>query len=127
MIAVVLESGEHRRLYTGLSLLVTAAVEGTPARALVMFGALGPLLDDDLRATALRAPGIAEERREAFAASLVELRDTALALGECRVWACAAALELTGTDRARAERRLAGVMSTPQFLREVGDARLVVV
>jgi hypothetical protein len=51
MIAAVLESGEPRRLYTALSLLVSAAVEGTPVRALAMFGALGPLLDDDLLGT----------------------------------------------------------------------------
>jgi hypothetical protein len=43
------------------------------------------------------------------------------------VWACAAAVELTGADRARVEARLAGIVSTPQFLREVEGARLVVV
>jgi len=127
MIAAVLESGDPRRLYTGLSLLVSAAVDGTPARALAMFGALGPLLDDDLGTTALRTSGIAAEHGEAFARTLVELRDTALVLGECRVWACAAAVDLTGTDRARVEARLAGILSTPQFLREVAGARLVVV
>ncbi len=127
MIAAVLESGEPRRLYTALSLLVSAAVEGTPVRALAMFGALGPLLDDDLLAYARTASGIDFEHQEPFARSLVELRDTLLALPECRVWACAAAVELTGTDRARVEARLAGIVSTPQFLREVEGARLVVV
>jgi peroxiredoxin family protein len=127
MIAAVLESGEPRRLYTALSLLVSGAVEGTPVRALAMFGALGPLLDDDLRSHAQRASGIAPGHEEAFARSLVELRDTLLALPECRVWACAAAVELTGADRTRVESRLAGIVSTPQFLREVEGARLVVV
>ena len=46
-----------------------------------MLGALGPLLDDELGAIALLAPGIAEDQREAFARTLVELRDTALVLG----------------------------------------------
>ncbi len=127
MIAAVLESGDARRLYTALSLLVSAAVEGTPVRALAMFGALGPLLDEDLLDRARSAPGIDPEQGEAFARSLVELRDTLLALPECRVWACAAAVELTGADRARVEARLAGIVSTPQFLREVEGARLVVV
>ena len=123
----MLESGDLRRLYTALSLLVSAAVDGTPVRVLVMFGALGPLLDDDLLAAARTAPGIASGQEEAFARSLVELRDTALELDECRMWACSAAVELTGTDRAAVDARLAGIVSTPAFLREVEGARLVVV
>ena len=130
MIAVFLESGELERLYTGLSLLVSAATDGRPARALVGFGALAPLLDERLLARALRpeaAPDIADAGREAFARTLAELRDTALALDDCRVWACAAAVEATGTDRALVEARLHGVLSTPRFLREVAGAQLVVV
>ena len=101
MIAVILESGELERLYTGLSLLVSAAADGRPARALVGFGALGPLLDERLLARGLRpeaAPDVSDAGREAFARTLAELRDTALALDDCRVWACAAAVEATGTD-----------------------------
>jgi peroxiredoxin family protein len=130
MIAVFLESGELQRLYTGLSLLVSAAADGRPARALVGFGALAPLLDERLLARALRpeaAPDVSEAGREAFARTLAELRDTALALEDCRVWACAAAVEATGTDRALVEARLHGVLSTPRFLREVAGAELVVV
>jgi peroxiredoxin family protein len=130
MIAVVLESGELQRLYTGLSLLVSAAADGRPARALVGFGALAPMLDDRLMARALRpeaAPDVSELGREAFARTLAELRDTAVALEDCRVWACAAAVEATGTDRALVEARLDGVLSTPRFLREVAGAELVVV
>src|SRR3954447_23801962 len=56
MIAAILESGELQRLYTGLSLLVSAAADGRPARALLGFGALGPLLDERLLARAPR-PG----------------------------------------------------------------------
>jgi hypothetical protein len=127
MIAVVLESGELQRLYTGLSLLVSA--DG-PARALVGFGALAPMLDERLVARALRpeaAPDVSDVGREAFARTLGELRDTALALDHCRIWACAAAVEATGTDRALVETRLHGVLSTPRFLREVAGAELGVV
>ena len=130
MIAVILESGELERLYTGLSLLVSAAADGRPARALVGFGALAPLLDERLLARALRpeaAPDVSDAGREAFARTLAELRDTALALEDCRVWACAAAVEATGADRALVEARLDGVLSTPRFLREVAGADLVVV
>ena len=127
MIAIVLESGELQRLYTGLSLLVSA--DG-PARALVGFGALAPMLDERLLARALRpeaVPDVSDAGRAAFARTLDELRDTALALENCRIWACAAAVEATGTDRALVEARLHGVLSTPRFLREVAGAELVVV
>jgi peroxiredoxin family protein len=130
MIAAVLESGDLQRLYTGLSLLVSAAADGRPARALVGFGALAPLLDDRLMARALRpeaAPDVSDRGREAFARTLAELRDTAIELEDCRLWACAAAVEATGTDRALVEARLDGVLSTPRFLREVAGADLVVV
>jgi peroxiredoxin family protein len=130
MIAAFLESGELQRLYTGLSLLVSAAADGRPARALVGFGALAPMLDDRLLARALRpeaAPDVVDAGREAFARTLAELRDTAIELEDCRVWACAAAVEATGTDRALVEARLDGVLSTPRFLREAAGADLVVV
>jgi peroxiredoxin family protein len=130
MIAAILESGELQRLYTGLSLLVSAASDGRPARALIGFGALGPLLDDRLLARALRpeaAPDVSDAGREAFARTLAELRDTAIELPDCRVWACAAAVEATGASRAAIEVRLDGVLSTPRFLREVAGADLVVV
>ena len=115
MIAAFLESGELERLYTGLSLLVSAAAEGRPARGLVSFGALGPLLDD-------APPG-----DDTFSRSLYELRATARELEDCRLWACAAAVELTGASAEAIEARLDGVMSTPRFLREVEGAQLVVV
>ncbi|HWM10944.1 MAG TPA: hypothetical protein VNO82_16435 [Solirubrobacteraceae bacterium] len=130
MIAAFLESGDLQRLYTGLSLLVSAATDGRQARALVGFGALAPLLDERLLARALRpeaAPDIAEAGRAAFARTLAELRDTAIELEDCKIWACAAAVEATGTDRALVEARLDGVLSTPRFLREVAGAELVVV
>lgn len=130
MIAAILESGEFERLYTGLSLLVSAAAEGEPARGLVTFGALAPLLDDGLEERAGRpgaAPGVADAGRKKFARTLAELRRTATELEDCRLWACAAAVEASGRDRAEVEARLDGVMSTPRFLREVAGAQLVVV
>jgi peroxiredoxin family protein len=122
MIAVILESGEPQRLYTGLSLLVSAASEGRPARGLVSFGALGPMLDDALLERAAAAAG-----PETFARTLVKLRSTAAELEDCRLWACAAAVETAGVERAAVEARLDGVMGTPRFLREVAGADLVVV
>jgi peroxiredoxin family protein len=128
MIAAILESGEPERLYTGLSLLVSAAADGTPARGLVSFGALRPLLDERLADHALTAAThVIESEREPFARTLAELRETALTLEDCRLWACAAAVSATGVAREDVEARLHGVMSTPRFLRETAGARLVVV
>jgi peroxiredoxin family protein len=130
VIAVILASGRLDRLYTGLSLLVSAAAEGEAARGLVTFEALGPLLDPDLHVRALRraeTPALSGAGRATFARSLVELRATAAELPDCRIWACAAAVETTGAARADVEARLEGVLSTPRFLSEIGAARLVVV
>jgi peroxiredoxin family protein len=130
MIAAILESGELERLYTGLSLLVSAAAEGRSARGLAGFGALAPLLDDRLAARALQpeeTPHLTMPGRETFARSLAELRELARELEDCRIWACAAAVETTGVAVADVEARLDGVMSTPRFLKEIGDAQLVVV
>ena len=127
MIAVILASGSLDRLYTGLSLLVATAAEGDTARGLAMFAALDPLLDPDLLARALRpeeTPALSKTGRATFARTLVELRETAAELPDCRIWACAAAVETTGLE---VDGRLDGVLSTPRFLREVADARLVVV
>lgn len=110
--AVILESGEPTRVYTALSLLVSAAAEGEPARGLVSFGALPALLGD--------VPGDG-----VFERSLRELRAVAAELPDCRLWACAAAVETTGLQPESP--LLEGVMSTPRFLAETGGARLVVV
>ena len=127
MIAVILASGRLDRLYTALSLLVTTAAEGERALGLATFEALDPLLDPRLLARALRpeeTPALSEVGRETFARSLVELRKTAAEQPGCRIWACAAAVETTGVVL---DGPLDGVLSTPRFLREVADARLVVV
>ena len=127
VLAAILESGDPERLYTGLSLLVSAASEGRPARGLVTFGALGALLDPDLEARARAATNVIDDEREAFARTLVQLRDAAAELPDCRIWACAAAVQAHGADWGTVSERLEGVMSTPQFLREVAGAQLVVV
>jgi hypothetical protein len=129
MIAAILESGELERVSTGLSLLVSAAADGRQAFGLASYGALAVLLDPDLEARALEpgaAPHVGAAGRAVFARTLAELRDTALAMEGLRIWACAAAVETTGADRAVVEARLAGVLSTPRFLREVAGAELVV-
>ena len=71
VLAAILESGDPERLYTGLSLLVSAASEGRPARGLVTFGALGALLDPDLDRARAPATHVIDAEREAFARTLV--------------------------------------------------------
>jgi peroxiredoxin family protein len=113
MIAVILASGEPERLYTGLSLLVSAAADGRRAIGLATFGALEALLED---------PPAGDD---VFTRTLRELRETARELAT--IWGCAAAVETSGVDRALVEERLDGVLSTPRFLREAREAQLVVV
>jgi len=120
VLAAILESGDPERLYMGLSLLVSAASEGREARALAGFGALGPLLDPALEAHT-RAVHVIAAEQDAFAHTLAELRDTAFEL--CGIWGCAAAVQATGVDPAR----LAGVISTPRFLRDAAGAELIFV
>ena len=125
MLAAILESGDPERLYTGLSLLVSAASAGEEACGLATFGALGALLDPELEARAARAAThVVDAERDAFARTLVELRAAAQELPNCRIWACSAAVQTTG---ATLTDRLEGVLSTPSFLREVAGAQLVVV
>lgn len=130
MIAAILATSDLQRLYAGLSLLVSAATEGRPARGLASFAALPVLVDPLLGARARRSestPDLTPVGRETFASSLLALLDTAAELEDCRLWACAAALETTGVARADVEARLDGVLSTPRFLREVAGADLVMV
>ena len=79
VLAAILESGDPERLYTGLSLLVSAASEGRPARALARRSArCGALLDPD--AGARGATHVIDAEREPFARTLAELRDAAAEL-----------------------------------------------
>lgn len=129
-LAVILASSDLQRLYTGLSLLVCAAAEGRSARGLVTFGALEALVDEGLERLALQpaaTPQLSAEGRKIFARSLAELCATAATLELCELHACSAAMETTGVSADAVARRLDGVISTPRFLREVGQAELVVV
>jgi peroxiredoxin family protein len=125
LLAVILASGDLERLYTGLSILVSASAEGRPVRGLATFGALGPLVDPELERRALdprATPDLSAEGRVTFARSLCELRD--LAAPDLR--ACAASAQGTGlADRIAG--RLAGVEGMPRFLRETTGGELLVV
>jgi peroxiredoxin family protein len=129
-LAAVMSTRELERLYSGLSLLVSAAVDGTRIAALAGFGALEALLDPDLLQRAGRAeatPTLTWAGRDTFARSLAELRDTALELDALDVYACSASVDTMGLTAADVEARLRGVMSTPRFLRETAGARLLFV
>src|SRR3954453_9172862 len=89
VLAAILESGDPERLYTGLSLLVSAASAGEEARGLATFGGPGALLDPDLEARARTATHVADAERDAFARTLVERRAAAEERPNCRIWACA--------------------------------------
>lgn len=118
-LAVILATADLERLYTGLSLLVSAAAEGRAVRGLVTFGALAPLLDPGLEATArdpLATPHLGNAGRVTFARSLVELRELALP----HLATCAASAEATG-------RTVGAVQGMPRFLREAAGSELVVV
>jgi hypothetical protein len=108
-LAAVLAARDPGELYSGLSVLVSTAVDGGRCAALAAFGALELLLDPDI--------GRHSGRR--LARSLVELRDMALDLENLTVWACAASVEEMEIEG----EPLAGVMSTPRFLRETAAAR----
>ncbi|HKN94691.1 MAG TPA: hypothetical protein VJU60_10195 [Thermoleophilaceae bacterium] len=127
-VAAVLSSGEPERFYSGLSVLVSSAADGVRCAALASFRALELMLDDDLlqRAEEPEAtPSLSWAGRETFARSLLELRDTALGLDTLDVYACAASVETMAVTPASVEERLAGVMSTPRFLRETAGATLM--
>ncbi len=129
-IAAVISTAELERLYSGLSLLVSAAADGIECRALAAFAALDHLLSPELPNRAMETsatPGLSWAGRDTFGRSLAELRDTALELEGLTIYACAAAVETMGLTAADLEGKLAGVLSTPRFLREAEDARLVVV
>jgi peroxiredoxin family protein len=129
-LAAVLSSGDVERFYSGLSVLVSSATDGSRCAALASFRALALLLDDDLlqRAEEPEAtPSLSWAGRETFARSLLELRDTALGHDGLDLYACAASVETMSLTPAEVEERLAGVMSTPRFLREVQGAGLIFV
>jgi peroxiredoxin family protein len=127
-VAAVLSSGEMERFYSGLSLLVSSATDGSRCAGLASFRALELLLDDDLLQHAEEpetTPSLSWAGRDTFARSMLELRDTALGLEGLDLYACAASVETMSITAADVEERLAGVMSTPRFLRETQGAALL--
>ena len=129
-LAAVLSTGEPERLYSGLSLLVSASADGQRCAGLLAFRALDLVLSADLERRVQEpdaTPALTWAGRETFARSLAELRDTALSLDGLRLWACSASVETMGLTPADLEGRLAGVLSTPRFLREAAGSRLLFV
>ncbi len=126
-LAAFLSSGELERLYTALSVLVSAASDGARCAALASFGALESLLDEDLLRRAQEpeaTPALSWAGRETFARSLIELRETAWGLEGLALYACSASVDTMSLTPAEVGERLDGVMSTPRFLREAEGARL---
>jgi hypothetical protein len=129
--AAILSTNEPERLYSGLSALVSTAVDGSSAAALAGFGALDLILDPDLERRAQEpdaTPSLSWAGREKFARSLSELIETALGLETLTIHACSASMETMGLEPAAVqERGLDGVKSTPRFLKDAGDATLIFV
>lgn len=109
MTAAVISTSEPERLYCGLSVLVSTAVEGEACAALLAFRGLELFLDPHLGGDGT------------FGRSLRELRDTAQELENLELYACAASVE-TGVEPGGME-----VISTPRFLREAGRECLLFV
>jgi hypothetical protein len=130
-LAAILSTNEPERLYSGLSALVSTAVDGSSAAALAGFGALDLILDPDLERRAQEpdaTPSLSWAGREKFARSLSELIETALGLETLTIHACSASMETMGLEPAAVqERGLDGVKSTPRFLKDAGDATLIFV
>ena len=120
-LAMVLTSADPPRLYSALSVVVSAATDDGRCAILATFRGLELLVAPDLeRRAAESGDGLfTPAGRDTFARSLAELRDTALALDSIDVYACSASNEtvLVDTDLP--------VMSTPRFLRETAGARLL--
>lgn len=108
-LAAILATGDAGTLYSGLSVLVSSAVDGGRCAALASFGALALLTEAE--------PGAPAE----LARSFEELRATALDLDNLTIWACSASVQAMALDTA-----LDGVMSTPRFLRETAGARRLI-
>jgi peroxiredoxin family protein len=122
-LAVVLSTGEPTRLYAGLSLIVSTAAEGARCAVLLSFRGLElfTAMDLDRRAEDSGDALLTPVGRETFGRSLVELRDTVLALETIDIHVCSATIETT-----LAETDLP-VLSTPRFLRATDGARLLFV
>jgi hypothetical protein len=129
-LAAVVETPDLERFYAGVSVLVSTAADGEGCLALASFGGLATFLDEDLFRRAQQpeaTPNLSWAGRDMFARSLLELRDTALEMDSLTIYACAASVESMSVTPGSLGGRLAGVMSTPRFLREAGAATLLFV
>jgi predicted peroxiredoxin len=115
-LAAILATREPERLYSGLSVLVSTAVDGERCLALATFPSLEIMLEG-------RAAG-GDPR---IARSLEELIAQALDMETLEVYACAASVSTLGLGADMIEQRLDGVLSTPRFLREARGAGLIFV
>jgi hypothetical protein len=111
-LAAILATGEQERLYSGLSVLVSTAVEGERCLGLATFRSLELLME--------RPPS---GRGERFDRSLDELISAAGELEPLELYACSASVQELGVEG----EPLGGVMSTPRFLREARGAELIFV
>ena len=126
----MLATGELERFYSALSVLVSTAAEGTPSAGLAAFAGLDLLLEGDLLRRGLdpeQTPSLSWAGRETFARSLHELRETAFELEALALYACSASVDTMGLVASEVEQRLDGIRSTPRFLREAREARLLYV
>jgi hypothetical protein len=122
-LAAVITTRDPARMYSALSVLVSTAADGARCGLLLSFRGLELFTAVDLeRRAADSGDGLLSPAgRETFARSLVELRDSAIALETIDVYACAATSETTLIESDLP------VISTPRFLRETAGARLVFV
>jgi peroxiredoxin family protein len=122
-LAVVLATDDPPRLYSGLSLIVSTATEGARCAVLLSFRSLELFTAKDLerRAEDCKDALLTPVGRETFGRSLVELRDTVLALDTIDVHVCSATSETTLVESDLP------VLSTPRFLRATQGARLLFV
>lgn len=120
-LAAVITTGDPARLYSALSVLVSSAADGARCAVLLSFRGLELFSAADLeRRAADSGDGmLSPAGRETFARSLVELRDTVLALDAIDVHRCAATSETTLIESDLP------VLSTPRFVRETAGARLL--
>jgi peroxiredoxin family protein len=120
-LAAVVATGDPVRLYAGLSVLASTAADGARCAALLSFRGLELFQADDLdrRAADSGDALLSPVGRDTFARSLVELRDTVLALDTIDVQVCSASAEMTLVESELP------VTSTPRFLRDTAGARLL--
>jgi hypothetical protein len=111
-LAAILATADPGELYSGLSVLVSTAVEGERCLGLATFRSLELLLE--------RPPS---GRGERFDRSLEELIAAAGELEALELYACSASVQELGVGG----EPLGGVMSTPRFLREARGAELIFV